>query len=50
VISSLVLTAPDGHKQDSVGGIVAWFMAKNGIAIDPKKVHFFDDKKNNHNN
>ena len=43
----LVTSWQDGHKQDAVRGIVAWYNASAGVAIKPADVYMFDDKKVN---
>lgn len=47
VVSSLVVGALDGHKQESVREIVHWFREQRAIRIEDSRVHFFDDRDNN---
>jgi len=47
VQSSLVVEALDGHKHESVRQVVHWFEKSRGIRIEPKRVHFFDDRGDN---
>lgn len=47
VQSSIVITAPDGHKQDSVRGIVNWFKSAHKITIKDEDVYMFDDRPDN---
>lgn len=47
VHSSLVVEALDGHKHESVRHVVDWFEKSRGIRIEPKRVHFFDDRLDN---
>lgn len=47
VVSSLVVGALDGHKQESVREIVHWFREQRAIRIEDSRVHFFDDRDSN---
>eukprot|EP00929_Paragymnodinium_shiwhaense_P100894 TRINITY_DN6358_c0_g1_i1.p2 TRINITY_DN6358_c0_g1~~TRINITY_DN6358_c0_g1_i1.p2 ORF type:complete len:266 (-),score=50.81 TRINITY_DN6358_c0_g1_i1:113-910(-) len=45
-VSPLVLGCPDGHKQETVPGVLKWY-ADHGVSIEDKNVHFFDDRVSN---
>mmetsp|Transcript_69761 Transcript_69761/g.216578 ORF Transcript_69761/g.216578 Transcript_69761/m.216578 type:complete len:234 (-) Transcript_69761:156-857(-) len=47
VVSSLVVQAKDGNKQDSVASMVQWWHTKQGIKFEKEDVYFFDDMKEN---
>lgn len=43
VQSTLVVGAPDMHKQDSVRGILQWLMEERGVKLSDERVFFYDD-------
>jgi len=47
ISSLLVASAADGHKHEIVRNMLAWFQAQHGVAIEPERVHFFDDEAKN---
>lgn len=44
VVSSLVTSAPDTHKQEYVRKIIDWFKNVKNVSIADSLVHFFDDR------
>jgi len=47
VESALVLDVVEGHLDEAVRGIVAWFNLKHCVIIENDHVHYFDDNAQN---
>jgi len=47
VLSLLVVNAGTGAKQETVRRMVDWLRSSNGVDIQDRNVHFFDDEEDN---